>query len=1227
MTSTSPSFDLQSIFEEEAFVRGLARSLLFDEHQVDDVVQQTWLLAIKRPVARPEDGSPRAWLATVVRNLVSNEHRASQRRDRREHEAAVAEALPSTADLLEQQDNRRMMVEAVGELTEPYRSAILLRYFEQLPPRQIAARLRLPRATVASRLKRGLQMLRERLDVVKGGDRRAWCLGLVPLAAAPRVTAGVLSVKAASWLGILMMMKNIWLSAFVLALLVSLAFSYFWGIDNAPPPASVTAEASVTGADIEQAPVLAESSTSAVGTRVAVGETKAQKEIDSVNAALAGFRGRFMRPDGEPAAGAKIRILSVDPMTIYGAERAPLSGSRSPIGPQGSEALCDEDGRFEVHGFWPRGMHALHAGLGSEYPLLQILSQSPGPGQIVELGTFHAVQKGVIEGLVVGEDSEPLADALIWCADVPGVVFAAAPIDRLTADGAIFLSLPDVASAEGPEVDAAGYHRHLRKHLSKDAVQAKRGSDYVVMDIPEWGKRFLEYLPRVHTRTDAEGRFRLVGVDPGDNVLVVRAKGYANGGKARVAVRVDRVRKLSKIRMHRGNSLRGVVCDAEGELLAGVELRAAYRPSVGLTGVLFADATVLTTAKGEFVVPDLPRGEAVIAVRRDAQSAWNVLGLFETDEEDIELRLPARTALHVSVTNTGGGVIRDVTFELQQGPPLGEFARIGFARPLSFQDTSFEDTSLEDRLTVADDGHFEFSDLEPGLYTLSARAEGFALACKPIHVRPDQERVTMVMEASAGLEVLVRETSGAPIEGAGVFVLHNDVPAWSRSLLFSYGAIDGWDRIPLFVGDTDAEGMLRSMDLAAGNSSILVRHPGFGVADAYCELPGKMEVTLARPGVVFGQLFEHGKPASPKNYRITATAEDKKNSQTPDVTMQARLGEDGRFRMEGLAPGRYKIGVKPSAGDVASLGGLIAKVKPSWDFFNRDREVAVVVESEGQHELVFDVDPNIVPGGGFRFSGKVSVNGAGAAGLRFVAGTAMRRPSFCETDASGHFLAEGLLAREFYMRLVDPKQQGSVIWSGFVDLSKGKDVSLELELETASLSGIVIGHDGQPAPNQRVVIRGKGLTRAGHSDYEIRSDAQGEFSLQVTAGEYTLHASGDRGNVTQPALRLAPGRALPVRLEMTSKGLVSGRVSLRGASFSELSYVMIRQVSKTTGLGWDLRKVEGDRFFFVLAEEGEFELQIVDGDMNYHHAIPSTIQLGETGATGLVLRVGDPVDK
>src|SRR5437867_1369513 len=78
--------DPEELLAHDPFVRAVARRLLSDEHRVEDVVQETWLAALRRgpgPV-----GSLRAWLATVVRNFAIDARRRDAARSARERMAA-----------------------------------------------------------------------------------------------------------------------------------------------------------------------------------------------------------------------------------------------------------------------------------------------------------------------------------------------------------------------------------------------------------------------------------------------------------------------------------------------------------------------------------------------------------------------------------------------------------------------------------------------------------------------------------------------------------------------------------------------------------------------------------------------------------------------------------------------------------------------------------------------------------------------------------------------------------------------------------------------------------------------------------------------------------------------------------------------------------------------------------------------------------------------------------
>ncbi len=202
MSDTSiPTNDL--LLQHVGWLRGLAHSLVRDADLADDLTQEVVVRALEQQPQRI--GMVRGWLATVLRNLVSERHRRDRARESRERASARPEPTPPTDELVERLHVQRQLAEAIYALEEPFRTTVLLRFYENLPPRKIAARQGVPVATVKSRLHRGLAMLRTRLDESYGSDRRAWVCALLPLAnrigpVAAVTTVGGIAVNTKLWI-------------------------------------------------------------------------------------------------------------------------------------------------------------------------------------------------------------------------------------------------------------------------------------------------------------------------------------------------------------------------------------------------------------------------------------------------------------------------------------------------------------------------------------------------------------------------------------------------------------------------------------------------------------------------------------------------------------------------------------------------------------------------------------------------------------------------------------------------------------------------------------------------------------------------------------------------------------------------------------------------------------------------------------------------------------------
>ncbi len=206
--SSHDDFAPELLLAQVVWVRRLAGRLCADDADAEDVAQQTLLTAWPR--APREAARVRGWLAAIARSVVRRRMRSDDRRAARERKAAVDESLPSSVELIARAELQRAVVDAVLALAEPYRSTVLLRFFEERSADEIARRSGEPVETVRTRLKRGLAQLRERLartlDVeTAGGARRRGLEALVwwvePVAegvvAAVSAAAGVASATGA----------------------------------------------------------------------------------------------------------------------------------------------------------------------------------------------------------------------------------------------------------------------------------------------------------------------------------------------------------------------------------------------------------------------------------------------------------------------------------------------------------------------------------------------------------------------------------------------------------------------------------------------------------------------------------------------------------------------------------------------------------------------------------------------------------------------------------------------------------------------------------------------------------------------------------------------------------------------------------------------------------------------------------------------------------------------
>ena len=176
----APTADIRELLAHAEWLRRLATQLVRDGDAAD-VVQQTWLAALRSPPAG--DRPARPWLAEVLRNFARRSYRDRPdppgARTRPAAKRPGSAAGPASAEsLLESAELQRLLAELVAALDEPYRSTILLRFYQGIEPAEIARTTGVPAGTVRWRVNEGIRRLRAALDSRESvGD---WRRALLP---------------------------------------------------------------------------------------------------------------------------------------------------------------------------------------------------------------------------------------------------------------------------------------------------------------------------------------------------------------------------------------------------------------------------------------------------------------------------------------------------------------------------------------------------------------------------------------------------------------------------------------------------------------------------------------------------------------------------------------------------------------------------------------------------------------------------------------------------------------------------------------------------------------------------------------------------------------------------------------------------------------------------------------------------------------------------------------
>ncbi len=197
---------IQDLLTHADWVRLLAQRLVRDANTADDLVQETWLAALKHPGTAVH--APRGWLHEVTRRFAWQSARRKQPLPMEPGELATRDTALGPDVIAERLELQQELTQAVLSLESSYRRLVFLRFYEGLTPKEIAAKEGLPVTTVSNRLSRALDQLRAALDEKHQGRSR-WKALYIGVFGLGGVKATVITMGAAAALLVLVVAAGI----------------------------------------------------------------------------------------------------------------------------------------------------------------------------------------------------------------------------------------------------------------------------------------------------------------------------------------------------------------------------------------------------------------------------------------------------------------------------------------------------------------------------------------------------------------------------------------------------------------------------------------------------------------------------------------------------------------------------------------------------------------------------------------------------------------------------------------------------------------------------------------------------------------------------------------------------------------------------------------------------------------------------------------------------------
>ena len=429
----------------------------------------------------------------------------------------------------------------------------------------------------------------------------------------------------------------------------------------------------------------------------------------------------------------------------------------------------------------------------------------------------------------------------------------------------------------------AGVEVELRQSFT---FRSRRGAMAVAMP---------DSFPQQETGPD--GRFVFQGLKEGDYTLTASLPGYARATVDPAKVSEDDDTESFELVLHPGATISGFLHDSSGSGAPGWYVNASPegqgRGGFGPGGLRTEEPS---GPDGSFLIEGLTEGAAY--------------DLQPMSSAGLGTRRPGvvAPAADVEITVKGIGQIAGRVAEAESGTPVPDF-EVSYSPDAQggmrfmFRAGPGGRGPYEPRAFHADDGVFVLEDVPAGRWTVEVSAEGFQRGTASGVVVEEGGRVEGVdIALSKGGTIIgqvLESQSGRPVLDATV------------QAELSGG---GQGRMPRVMGGgdneamTDAEGAYEITGLAPGTWSVSASHPEWSESTVTVELedaPATADLRLGRGGAIGGVVVAGGRPVGGAEVGLDEAGEA--GFRGFGGGQNSLTGDDGRFRFERLAPGRYTL--------------------------------------------------------------------------------------------------------------------------------------------------------------------------------------------------------------------------------------------------------------------------------------------------------------------------------